>query len=119
MLSLLDLHDSSYHTQLHAIIVKYCMKAVLHCVIDCNEKKNSKEKKFMKEFDLSRYFGQFSLQAIILITLNSTIGLWSFLYKLHRVGEATRSGTEKRCSHNLQSDPLDSGFKKGRENFPL
>ena len=33
-------------------------------------------------------------------------------------GEATRPGTEKRCSHNLQSDPLGSGFKKGRENFP-
>ena len=36
-----------------------------------------------------------------------------------RGGEATRPGTEKRCSHNLQSDPLGSGFKKGRENFPL
>ena len=34
-------------------------------------------------------------------------------------GEATRSGTEKRCYHNLQSDPLGSGFEKGRENFPL
>ena len=34
-------------------------------------------------------------------------------------GEATRPGTEKRCSHNLQSDPLGSGFKKRRENFPL
>ena len=34
-------------------------------------------------------------------------------------GEATRPGTEKRCSHNLQSDPVGSGFKKGRENFPL
>ena len=34
-------------------------------------------------------------------------------------GEATRPGTEKRRSHNLQSDPLGSGFKKGRENFPL
>ena len=34
-------------------------------------------------------------------------------------GEATRPGTEKRCSHNLQSDPLGSGFKKGRGNFPL
>ena len=33
--------------------------------------------------------------------------------------EATRPGTEKRCSHNLQSDPLGSGFKKGRENFPF
>ena len=32
--------------------------------------------------------------------------------------EATRPGTEKRCSDNLQSDPLGSGFKKGRENFP-
>ena len=32
-------------------------------------------------------------------------------------GEATRPGTEKRCSHNLQSDPLGSGFKKGREIF--
>ena len=29
----------------------------------------------------------------------------------------TRPGTEERCSHNLQSDPLGSGFKKGRENF--
>ena len=28
-------------------------------------------------------------------------------------GEAPRPGTEKRCSHNLQSDPLGSGFKKG------
>ena len=37
-------------------------------------------------------------------------------------GEArgeTRPGTEKQCSHNLQSDPLGSGFKKGRENFPV
>ena len=34
-------------------------------------------------------------------------------------GGATRPGTEKRCSHNLQSDRLGSGFKKGRENFPL
>ena len=34
-------------------------------------------------------------------------------------GEATRPGTEKLCSHNLQSDPLGSSFKKGRENFPL
>ena len=34
-------------------------------------------------------------------------------------GGGTRPGTEKRCSHNLQSDPLGSGFKKGRENFPL
>ena len=25
----------------------------------------------------------------------------------------TRPGTEKRCSHNLQSDPLGSDFKKG------
>ena len=33
-------------------------------------------------------------------------------------GGETRPGTEKRCSHNLQSDPLGSGFKKGRENFP-
>ena len=33
-------------------------------------------------------------------------------------GEETRPGTEKRCSHNLQSDPLGSGFKEGRENFP-
>ena len=32
-------------------------------------------------------------------------------------GGETRPGTEKRCSHNLQSDPLGSGFKKGRENF--
>ena len=32
-------------------------------------------------------------------------------------GEATSPGTEKRCSHNLQSDPLGSGFNKGRENF--
>ena len=32
-------------------------------------------------------------------------------------GKATRPGTEKRCSHNLESDPLGSGFKKGRENF--
>ena len=31
----------------------------------------------------------------------------------------TRPGTEKRCSHNLQSDQLGSGFKKGRENFPF
>ena len=34
-------------------------------------------------------------------------------------GEATRPGTEKRRSHNLKCDPLGSGFKKGRENFPL
>ena len=34
-------------------------------------------------------------------------------------GEATRPETEKRCYHNLQSDPLGSGFKKGRENIPL
>ena len=33
--------------------------------------------------------------------------------------EATRPGTEKRCSHNLQSDPPGGGFKKGQENFPL
>ena len=32
---------------------------------------------------------------------------------------ATRPGSEKRCSHNLQSDPLGSGFKKEGENFPL
>ena len=32
-------------------------------------------------------------------------------------GEERRPGTEKRCSHNLQSDPLGSGFTKGRENF--
>ena len=34
-------------------------------------------------------------------------------------GSNKRPGTEKRCSHNLQSDPLGSGFQKGRENFPL
>ena len=34
-----------------------------------------------------------------------------------RRGE-TRPGAEKRCSHNLESDPLGSGFKKGREKFP-
>ena len=33
-------------------------------------------------------------------------------------GRGTRPGTEKRCSHNLQSNPLGSGFTKGRENFP-
>ena len=33
-------------------------------------------------------------------------------------GEGTRPGTEKLYSHNLQSDPLGSGFKKARENFP-
>ena len=33
--------------------------------------------------------------------------------------EATRPGTEKRRSHNLQSDPIGSGFEKGRESFPL
>ena len=32
-------------------------------------------------------------------------------------GEETRPGTKKRCSHNLQSNPLGSGFTKGRENF--
>ena len=42
-----------------------------------------------------------------------------FLPDFESGGEATRPGTEKRCSHNLQSDPLGSGFKKGRENFPL
>ena len=31
-------------------------------------------------------------------------------------GEETRPGTKKRCSHNLQSNPLGSGFMKGREN---
>ena len=34
-------------------------------------------------------------------------------------GKATRPGTKKRYSHNLQSDPLGSGFKKGWDNFPL
>ena len=33
-------------------------------------------------------------------------------------GGETRPGTEKRCSHNLQNDPLSSGFKKWREDFP-
>ena len=33
-------------------------------------------------------------------------------------GGETGLGTEKRCSHNLQSNPLGSGFTKGRENFP-
>ena len=33
-------------------------------------------------------------------------------------GGETTPGTEKRCSHNLKSDPLGSGYKKGRENFP-
>ena len=32
-------------------------------------------------------------------------------------GGETRPGTQKRCSHNLQSGPLDSGFKKRWENF--
>ena len=32
-------------------------------------------------------------------------------------GFETRPGTEKRCSHNLQSNPLGSGFTKTRENF--
>ena len=32
--------------------------------------------------------------------------------------EETRPGTEKRCSQNLQRNPLGSGFTKGRENFP-
>ena len=32
-------------------------------------------------------------------------------------GEATRPGTEKRCSHNLQSDPIGSGLKKERGKF--
>ena len=35
-----------------------------------------------------------------------------------RRGGETRPGTEKRCSHNLQNDPLGSGFKKWREDFP-
>ena len=34
-------------------------------------------------------------------------------------GSNKASGTEKRRSHNLQSDPLGSGFKRGRENFPF
>ena len=34
-------------------------------------------------------------------------------------GKVTRPGTEKRRSHNLQSDPLGSGFRKGRENSKL
>ena len=34
-------------------------------------------------------------------------------------GKATRPRTEKLCSHNWQSDPLGSSFKKGREKFPL
>ena len=33
-------------------------------------------------------------------------------------GGETRPGTEKRCSHNFQSDPPGSGFNKGRGNFP-
>ena len=41
------------------------------------------------------------------------------LYCFAPGGEATRPGTAKRCSHNLQSDPLGSGFKEGRENSPL
>ena len=36
-----------------------------------------------------------------------------------RGGEATMPGTEKRCSHNLPSNPLGSSFKKGQEHFPL
>ena len=32
--------------------------------------------------------------------------------------EETRPGTEKGCSHNLQSNSLGSGFTKGPENFP-
>ena len=42
--------------------------------------------------------------------------LW--LYFERGGGGETRPGTEKRCSHSLQSDPLGSGFKKGRKNFP-
>ena len=34
-------------------------------------------------------------------------------------GGGAGGGGWKRCSHNLQSDPLGSGFKKGQENFPL
>ena len=33
-------------------------------------------------------------------------------------GGERRPGTEKRCSHNLQSNALGGGFTKGRENFP-
>ena len=29
----------------------------------------------------------------------------------------TRPGTEKRCSHNLQSDPIGSGFNKSGKIF--
>ena len=44
----------------------------------------------------------------------------NFRYRLAQGGGGgTRPGTEKRCSHNLQSDPLGSGLKKGRENFLL
>ena len=32
-------------------------------------------------------------------------------------GEETRPGTKKKCSHNLQSDSLGSGLKKGQGNF--
>ena len=31
-------------------------------------------------------------------------------------GGTTRPGTEKRCSLNLQSDLLGSGFKKGQSS---
>ena len=44
-------------------------------------------------------------------------GLRVFSFTCARKGGATRPGTEKRCSHNLQSDPLGSSFKKGWENF--
>ena len=33
-------------------------------------------------------------------------------------GGETRPGTEKRCPHNLESDSLGNGFKKGQENLP-
>ena len=33
-------------------------------------------------------------------------------------GKKQGLGPEKRCPHNLYSDPLGSGFKKGRENVP-
>ena len=34
-------------------------------------------------------------------------------------GGETGPGTEKRCSHDLQSDPLGNGFKKGRYHSVL
>ena len=54
---------------------------------------------------------------MILYKLNPSLNMQSDSICTKPGGEETRPGTKKKCSHNLESDPLGSGLKKVPGNF--